>query len=512
MRLRFPPWILLSDIGPIPESDAPASASPTSALSPGAQTGAGGGLFDASSSPTPAEAAAQQQKAQGAQGVVDPRDLAPELSYLRHLQRNQPPPTIMERFAAGYQDYLQAPLQPLTDNLESMTYEVFEKDPVKYDWYERATAAALQHWLRNGWPGSGPNQEIVIAVVGAGRGPLVKRALQAGASANARIEVWAVEKNPNAIVLLQQYNRDHWAGQVNVVASDMRAWPGPRRTTGHDGMPQFDSRFAAHSGSGDGSGGVKLDSGSYDVGGGGGIVYGKVDILISELLGSFGDNELSPECLDGVQRVLNPAHGMSIPATYSAHLTPIATPRLHADIRARCDTDASAAENPYVVMLQSHAYLSFNSPIAAADSSPVIHKAWEFAHPARPPFAGALVGANTAEGDDTMASGSSNNNQHNARFAKLKFRCPWRGACDGLAGYFETTLWGDVELSTRPDQMERKSPNMTSWFPLYFPLKVSRCPFPSSSPPPPPPPPSLFSRFIFPPFFFASLSLSLSIP
>ena len=25
----------------------------------------------------------------------------------------------------------------------------------------------------------------------------------------------------------------------------------------------------------------------------------KADILVSELLGSFGDNELSPECLDG---------------------------------------------------------------------------------------------------------------------------------------------------------------------------------------------------------------------
>jgi len=29
-----------------------------------------------------------------------------------------------------------------------------------------------------------------------------------------------------------------------------------------------------------------------------------VDILISELLGSFGDNELSPECLDGAQNCL----------------------------------------------------------------------------------------------------------------------------------------------------------------------------------------------------------------
>lgn len=44
------------------------------------------------------------------------------------------------------------------------------------------------------------------------------------------------------------------------------------------------------------------------------IVYGdmrkielpeQVDIIVSELLGSFGDNELSPECLDGAMRFLN---------------------------------------------------------------------------------------------------------------------------------------------------------------------------------------------------------------
>ena len=30
----------------------------------------------------------------------------------------------------------------------------------------------------------------------------------------------------------------------------------------------------------------------------------QADILVSELLGSFGDNELSPECLDGAQSFL----------------------------------------------------------------------------------------------------------------------------------------------------------------------------------------------------------------
>lgn len=38
-------------------------------------------------------------------------------------------------------------------------------------------------------------------------------------------------------------------------------------------------------------------------------------VQVSELLGSFGDNELSPECLDGAQRFLKP-DGISIPSSY----------------------------------------------------------------------------------------------------------------------------------------------------------------------------------------------------
>lgn len=49
-----------------------------------------------------------------------------------------------------------------------------------------------------------------------------------------------------------------WGDQVTVVSSDMREWNAPE----------------------------------------------KADILVSELLGSFGDNELSPECLDGAQKFL----------------------------------------------------------------------------------------------------------------------------------------------------------------------------------------------------------------
>lgn len=88
---------------------------------------------------------------------------------------------------------------------------------------------------------------------------MVSRALRAAKASGRTINLFAVEKNPNAYVHLLRHNRETWNGQVMVVKSDMRSW-----------NPPF-----------------------------------KVDIIISELLGSFGDNELSPECLDGVQRVLN---------------------------------------------------------------------------------------------------------------------------------------------------------------------------------------------------------------
>lgn len=51
---------------------------------------------------------------------------------------------------------------------------------------------------------------------------------------------------------------EHWGEKVEIVHEDMRRWKAPELA----------------------------------------------DILVSELLGSFGDNELSPECLDGAQAFL----------------------------------------------------------------------------------------------------------------------------------------------------------------------------------------------------------------
>lgn len=123
---------------------------------------------------------------------------------------------------------LQAPLQPLQDNLESQTYETFERDATKYIAYEEAIMQALQDRLANaasqdiGPPGSldtDPNmagfdedpmgtdppgpRTTVLMVVGAGRGPLVRAALQAANRVGCALRVYAVEKNPNAVITLQ---------------------------------------------------------------------------------------------------------------------------------------------------------------------------------------------------------------------------------------------------------------------------------------------------------------------
>ncbi|QSS58592.1 arginine N-methyltransferase Skb1 [Histoplasma capsulatum] len=457
MQLRIPPWIILCDVGPIPGLEIGKSGSETDST-----PGISPRIEAEEADPTPAEAHRNFRSGSNKKNF----DPTPHLSYMRNLQQKQPARTPMERFGVGYQDYLQAPLQPLTVNLESITYEVFEKDPIKYEWYERAIAKALKDWAEQGKPTCHPEGHVVLAVVGAGRGPLVTRAIRASVETGVAIEVWVVEKNPNAFVLLQRHNEGLWGGCVNLVKSDMRSWKGP-----HHLAPE----------SGDSDEPPK-------------IIHTPIDILVSELLGSFGDNELSPECLDGVTHLLNPVHGISIPASYSAHLSPISSPRLHADIANQSITNPAAPETPYVVMLHAFDFLSTlqkpvepkksasaskptsegggngggqstqgggntSSPRPSESPTPIIKSAWSFSHPninAPPP----------------SPVSSTISNAHNVRRTRLAFPCRERGTCHGLAGYFETVLYDDVELSTNPVTMDAKSAGMISWFPIYFPLKT----------------------------------------
>ncbi|KAF7316878.1 Protein arginine N-methyltransferase [Mycena chlorophos] len=326
--------------------------------------------------------------------------------YLRHLHKTsaafQAANTsgTVENFAQGYQDYLQAPLQPLMDNLQSVTYQTFEQDPVKYRNYEEAIYHALVDWTGE--------DKLTLCVAGAGRGPLVSRALSAIERSGREAHVYAVEKNPNAYITLQGRKETEWGDQVTLLFGDMR----------HIEVPE------------------------------------KADILISELLGSFGDNELSPECLDGAMRFLK-SEGISIPASYTAHLAPLSSSKLFNE--ARVGKDEKNLETPYVVMFQAVNILSGDGSSTNGRCGPQIQECWEFEHPRR----------------DAVLNerGLPLTNSHNARSAKLNFFIPHAGVLHGLAGYFEAVLYGNIGLSIHPHRKERISKDMLSWFPLFFPFK-----------------------------------------
>ncbi|RVE43432.1 hypothetical protein evm_011927 [Chilo suppressalis] len=230
------------------------------------------------------------------------------LQYLHRLWERRPNPADdpMLSYARGWEDYLQIPLQPLADNLDTHTYNVFEKDPVKYDQYQKAIAKALldlqkkqilkeprtiiSNCTENEELGQGDGdteknkRTITVMVLGAGRGPLVRATLNAADITNTKVKVIAVEKNPCAVVVLAAQARELWRGRdVTVIPGDMRH--------------------------------INLTP--------------KADIIVSELLGSWGDNELSPECLDGAAGLLKPG-GISIPSAYSSYVAPISSPRLWA--------------------------------------------------------------------------------------------------------------------------------------------------------------------------------------
>ncbi|CAG8909243.1 unnamed protein product [Penicillium egyptiacum] len=460
MRLRTAPWIILCGVGPIPGLENIEDPDNQASLS-------------GSDYPSLSQAGKKHH------------DPTPHLSYIRNLQQRQPPRTAIERFGVGYQDYLQAPLQPLTVNLESITYEVFEKDPIKYEWYEKAICKALRDWADQKKATSHPDGKVILAVVGAGRGPLVTRALKASADAGVEIDLWAVEKNQNAFVLLQRHNDTIWGGKVTLVQSDMRSWRGPlvrqqptAAATGPVGESLgIESSLLLSSKKGQLDPGRPSETSELQ---GSAMRHTHVDILVSELLGSFADNELSPECLDGVNDVINPVHGISIPASYSAHFTPVSAPKLHADVVHQTVSNPAAPETPYVVMLHAIDFLSTTDTPASGENSanngnraptpsgsfsttefpsPFVQTAWSFSHPNRHILP-----------QSPMQSTISN--AHNVRQTRLAFPSQNRGVCHGLAGYFETVLYGDVELSTNPVTMDAKSPNMISWFPIYFPLKT----------------------------------------
>lgn len=310
-------------------------------------------------------------------------------AYRNHLDKilAQHPFSELELLLKPNLDYLQRPMQPLQDQLHSSNYELFEKDPVKYAQYEKAIHQALLDHHNE-------DKTVTLMVLGAGRGPLVDAALRASHGLPCKLKVFVIEKNPPAVVTLKHRMNDDWSDHdVQIVDTDMRLW-------------QSDE---------------------------------KADIIVSELLGSWGDNELSPECLDGAQHLLN-EDGISIPCRYTSYIAPISSARLHAYTSAQAPFmfpdigNRKFLESTYVVLMGSIFQLSEEKPC------------FTFSHP-------------------------SKDLDTNERHASCCFKMPENlSNCiiHGFRGTFDCQLYGNIHISIADSHY---SDGMFCWFPLYIPLQ-----------------------------------------
>jgi protein arginine N-methyltransferase 5 len=305
---------------------------------------------------------------------------------IRHIfefLEKSPALTWEQAYIGPYHDQLQLPLQPLADNMENTVYETFEEDRMKYDLYEKAIHQALVDLLK-----SHKRREIRISVLGAGRGGLIDsviRAISRIPDESLSFFIDGVEKNPNAARTLRYKVRDDglWCSdrrtEITIVESDMRSW-----------KPST-----------------------------------LVDIMVSELLGSLGDNEASPECIYGAWSCLNPDGGICIPQRYVSSLEPV------------------SCEKAWVAARETH---KLEHLLVSA-----LHSCYK---PCLPEY--------LFEFDHRFSPSSSD------RSKTLSWVVDNDSTIHGFSGYFHCDLYGDVVLSIHPPT---KSEDMVSWFPAFLPLK-----------------------------------------
>lgn len=416
----------------------------------------------------------------------------PYLQYLRHLRQRQEVTSILDSreasMEANYLDHLQSPLQPLGDDLEYATYETFEKDPVKYAQYELAifealTALMAGKRLEQISADSCPVFHTTIFVLGAGRGPLVQRALNAVQKVQKLsmygklvAKVVAIEKNTNAIMFLKSMLQSHErASRSGITGSENARWSSQSVQ-----IIQCDMRFASEN--------QYMRKWQNDV------LTGrdsKVDILVSELLGSFGDNELSPECLEGAITALNKMnllrdHCISIPQTYTSYLAPVSSVRLHAEAKAQSYATPSSAmdgplgqpfgalkamETPYVVRPHAASQTHSEKPVFMFDHVAFGGRQYQTTERIQRSLFNKknviVFDGNDAHFSYEIGSGY----KRRTSIERQSSVAPGHGSgvtIHGLLGSFEAKLFGNITISIRPSSF---SVGMFSWFPLYFPLK-----------------------------------------
>ncbi|KAG7664294.1 uncharacterized protein J8A68_002209 [[Candida] subhashii] len=269
---------------------------------------------------------------------------------------------IKSQHRASPQFYLK-PLQPLVENLSIGIYKQFEKDQTKYNQFAEAFELAINDLLLKKIP------TIKILLIGPGNGKLLTKLWNIIKTNLDKFEIDAIEKNPICIGDLKDKNKKLWKSKIQLVEDDLRNLPGSE---------------------------------------------GDYNLVISELLGSFGDNELCPEILAQFNQPKPDL--IMIPGDYTSYLQPIFTP----------------------VKLNTIALIKLTNYYPNSDPQPV----WEWQHP-EPHF-------------------------QSTKSKKLTFINRYGYKVSGFLGWFNCTLYGHINIQIHDDQAKDYC---KSWFPIYFPVK-----------------------------------------
>eukprot|EP00186_Timspurckia_oligopyrenoides_P000172 CAMPEP_0182446154 /NCGR_PEP_ID=MMETSP1172-20130603/4023_1 /TAXON_ID=708627 /ORGANISM="Timspurckia oligopyrenoides, Strain CCMP3278" /LENGTH=627 /DNA_ID=CAMNT_0024642039 /DNA_START=137 /DNA_END=2020 /DNA_ORIENTATION=+ len=304
------------------------------------------------------------------------------VQYIAHLFGKQPAPSESEQFQEPFHDYLQPLDAPFKINIDSQSFDIMDRDPVKYSRYQEAIAQCFQDRQTS------ENLPLVVAILGAGRGMMVAKVLEVAANNGRKVVVYAFEKNQNSTVSLQNMKMSQGWTNVFVISGDPHTW----------------------------------DTGS------------RADVVIADMIGALGDNELLPEYVDIMSRSMKD-DCVVIPRSITSFIAPLTSPKLSSEVRLLGDGSVKW-ERPYLVAM--------NRAQAVAPPQPC----FEFHFPLR---------------HDMNQAGSSGFD----RTECLSFGVPESVQLHGFAGYFEAHLYNDIVISTVPDTY---SHGMLTWFSVFIPL------------------------------------------
>lgn len=289
---------------------------------------------------------------------------------------------------------LQAPLEPAIVDLPNTIYQTFESDAFKYEKYSKAILCAmikLEQYIHKG--------SLELICVGPGRGPLVDelfKAIEYLHLNHDKLNISVVEHNSAVMPFLEYKNKHSWDSKVTLYCEDIRNW-NPRKTFDWWGQIRETPFNGFH-------------------------------LIFSELIGSFGCNELMPEVLAPLAKFQNTFDEcIWIPQSLDCYIAPVHSPSIWS-------MSNDIESNISVPIISDFLYLS----------NPVKVWSFDYTNPQFETFSREFQGGIEFTEDSIL---------------------------HGFAGHFKAVLFPGIELDNLPqipkswDSPQSKS---NSWLPIYM--------------------------------------------